>query len=199
VNVVVTPFAGTVNVASWRVWTLVSADTLTARVTLSVRVCNTHSYGITIVQVAVEPDRAAGLVTRSLIGPFGSATTTAVALHWTGTVAGIDVMSVIVPVIFSVPVTGVLAAAIVGEEVVAISGRSAPVCGSRNPMTEGAAPDRGSSAQAETAQARPIRPAQSSALEFMCDLHLSEVVVFPYGPMLTPQSYGPKMRLGEGA
>jgi len=43
VNEVVTPFAGTVNVASWRVWTRVCANTLTLRVTLSVRVCNIHS------------------------------------------------------------------------------------------------------------------------------------------------------------
>jgi len=128
VNEVVTPFAGTVNVASWRVWTLVSADTLTLRVTLSVRVCKIHSYGINIVQVAVAPERVAVLVTTSLMGPFASATTTAVALHWTGTVVGIEVISVMVPVILSVPVTAVLAAATTsGDDVVDISGRSAPV------------------------------------------------------------------------
>jgi hypothetical protein len=41
---------------------------------------------------------------------------------------GIDVMSVMVPVIFSVPVTAVLAGGTTsGDDVVAISGRSAPV------------------------------------------------------------------------
>jgi hypothetical protein len=65
------------------------------------------------------------------------------------------------------PVTATLAAAICGDVVVAISGRSAPVCGSKNPMTEGAAPEVVSSAPAEIVQARPIRPAQMSAFGFM--------------------------------
>src|SRR4029077_1039877 len=96
-----------------------------------------------------------------------SARTTAVALHVTGVVGGSDEMIVIVPVIFSVPVSAVLAAATSGDGVVAISGSNAPVWGSRNPMTERGAPDAVSSADAEILQARPIRPAQMNAFGFM--------------------------------